>query len=70
MKRVSRSEIAAHDWSLTPGRHVSVAPEEEEEDDFDFAEAMRTIHSELEDLNAEAATLAETIRKNFEALGL
>ena len=69
VKRANRSEIAAHDWSLTPGRHVGVA-REEEDDDFDFADAMRTIHSELEDLNAEAATLAETIRKNFEALGL
>ncbi|SDX49615.1 hypothetical protein [Nitrosomonas halophila] len=26
------------DWSLTPGRYVSVAPKEEEGEDFDFEE--------------------------------
>ncbi len=35
VKLVGRSEIEAHDWSLTPGRYVGVAPEEEDED-FDF----------------------------------
>ena len=69
VKLVDRAEIEANDWSLTPGRYVGVAPEEEDED-FDFGEAMRAIHAELEDLNAEAATLATTIRKNFEALGI
>ncbi len=34
-KAVSRAEIAAADWSLTPGRYVGVAPEEVDED-FDF----------------------------------
>ena len=62
-------EIDANDWSLTPGRYVGVAPEEEDED-FDFGEVMRAIHAELEELDAEAATLAATIRKNFEALGI
>ena len=69
IKLVDRAEIEANDWSLTPGRYVGVAPEEEDEN-FDFGETMRTIHAELEDLNAEAATLAATIRKNFEALGI
>ena len=64
---MDRVEIEANDWSLTPGRYVGVAPEEEE--DFDFGEAMRAIHAELDDLDAEAATLAATIRKNFEGLG-
>ena len=40
VKRVDRAEIAAHDWSLTPGRYVGVAPEEVDED-FDFEEALR-----------------------------
>lgn len=31
---------------------------------------MREIHVELEDLNAEAITLAKTIKKNFEELGV
>ncbi len=69
VKLVDRAEIEANDWSLTPGRYVGVAPEEEDED-FDFEEALREIYVELEDLNAEAATLAETIKKNFEELGV
>ncbi|NLK89841.1 MAG: SAM-dependent DNA methyltransferase, partial [Clostridiaceae bacterium] len=69
VKLVDRAEIAANDWSLTPGRYVGVAPEEEDED-FDFEEALREIHVELEDLNAEAVQLAATIKKNFEELGV
>ena len=68
VKLVDRAEIEANDWSLTPGRYVGVAPEEEDED-FDFREALRGIHTELEDLNAEAVSLAATIKKNFEELG-
>ena len=69
VKLVDRAEIEANDWSLTPGRYVGVAPEEEDED-FDFKEALREIHLELEDLNAEAAVLAGRIRKNFEKLSI
>ena len=69
VKLVDRTEIEANDWSLTPGRYVGVAPEEEDAD-FDFATAMREIHAELEDLDAEAVVLAAKIRKNFEKLGL
>jgi len=69
VKLVDRAEIEANDWSLTPGRYVGVAPEEENED-FDFEEALREIHVELEDLNAEAVQLAATIKKNFEELGI
>ena len=69
VKLVDRSEIEANDWSLTPGRYVGVAPEEEDED-FDFEEALRDIHVELEDLNAEAVVLAAAIKKNFEILGV
>jgi type I restriction enzyme M protein len=46
-----------------------VAPEEEDEN-FDFEEALREIHVELEDLNAEAVKLAAAIKKNFEELGI
>ncbi len=53
VKLVDINEIEANDWSLTPGRYVGVAPEEVDED-FDFEEALREIHVELEDLNAEA----------------
>ena len=69
VKLVDRAEIEANDWSLTPGRYVGVAPEEVDED-FDFEETLREIHVELEDLNAEAVTLAATIKKNFEELGV
>ncbi|MDI6812202.1 MAG: N-6 DNA methylase [Deltaproteobacteria bacterium] len=69
VKLVDRAELAANDWSLTPGRYVGVAPEEEDED-LDFEEALRSIHVELEDLNAEAIELAAKIKKNFEELGI
>ena len=69
VKLVDRAEIAANDWSLTPGRYVGVAPEAEDEG-FDFVEALRNIHAELDDLNAEAVALAATIQKNFEGLGV
>ncbi|MFO1223574.1 MAG: class I SAM-dependent DNA methyltransferase [Burkholderiaceae bacterium] len=68
VKLVDRKEIAAHDWSLTPGRYVGVAPEEVDED-FDFEEALRSIHIDLKGLNEEAAELAARIAKNFEELG-
>ena len=69
VKLVNRAEIKANDWSLTPGRYVGVVPEEEDEN-FDFEEALREIHVELEDLNAESVKLAATIKKNFEELGI
>jgi type I restriction enzyme M protein len=68
VKLVDHEELVANDWSLTPGRYVGVAPEEEDED-FDFEETLRDIHLELADLNNEAITLAAQIQKNFEELG-
>ena len=67
VKLVARAEIAAHDWSLTPGRYVGVAPEEEDED-FDFEDVFRSIHIDLQGLNEEAAALAARIARNFEEL--
>jgi len=69
VKLVDIEEIEASDWSLTPGRYVGVAPEEEDEE-FDFEETLREIHVELEDLNAEAVKLAAVIKRNFEELGV
>ena len=66
LKLVDRAEIEAHDWSLTPGRYVGVAPEEDDED-FDFEEALRSIHIDLKGLNEEAEKLAARITRNFEA---
>ena len=69
VKLVDRKEIAAADWSLTPGRYVGVAPAEVDED-FDFEQTLGDIHVELADLNQEAGALAKTIQKNFEGLGV
>lgn len=67
VKLVDRAELEANDWSLTPGRYVGVAPEEEDED-FDFEGVMRDIHIELSGLNKEAAALAAQIQANFEGM--
>lgn len=69
VKLVDKDELEANDWSLTPGRYVGVAPEEEDED-FDFEEALRDIHIELNDLNIEAVKLSAQIARNFEELGI
>ena len=69
VKLVDVKEIEAADWSLTPGRYVGVAPPEEDED-FDFEQTLRDIHTELADLNKEAAELAAKIQENFEELGI
>jgi type I restriction enzyme M protein len=66
---VSRTDIEAMDWSLTPGRYVGVAPPDFDED-FDFEQALRDIHVELADLNAEAIVLAAKVQENFEGLGI
>ena len=69
VKLVDHAELEDNDWSLTPGRYVGVAAEEEDED-FDFEETLRDIHLELAGLNEEAAVLAAQIQKNFEELGV
>ena len=69
VKLVSRADIAAHDWSLTPARYVGVAPEERDEE-FDFEQALRELHIDLKSLNEESAKLAERIAHNFEELGM
>lgn len=66
VKLVDHKEIkkAGNDWSLAPGRYVGIAPEEVDED-FDFEEALKDIHVELQDLNVEAVEIAASIAKNF-----
>ena len=68
-KVVTRADIEAADWSLTPGRFVGVAPAEVDED-FDFEQTLRDIHLELADLNRESVDLAQKIQTNFEELGV
>lgn len=67
VKVVTIKDIAAADWSLTPGRYVGVAPVEDDED-FDFDQAMADIHTELVDLDRESSELALQIRNAFEEL--
>ena len=66
-KAVTVDEIAANDWSLTPGRYVGVATTDAE-DDEDFAEKLREIHDELAELNDKAVELAARIAGNLEEL--
>lgn len=68
-KVVTRAEIEAADWSLTPGRFVGVAPAEVDAD-FDFEQTLKDIHIELADLNRDAVDLAAKIQVNFEELGV
>ncbi len=69
VRLVDRKNIEAAEWSLTPGLYVGVAPQEVDED-FDFEQTLRDIHTELADLNNEATELAAKIQENFEGLGL
>jgi type I restriction enzyme M protein len=69
VRLVDRREIEASDWSLTPGRYVGVAPQEEDED-FNFEQTLRDIHTELADLNRESVELAAKIQANFEEMGV
>lgn len=69
VKLVDKEELKENDWSLTPGRYVGVASEEENPD-FDFGETMRAIHTELDNLNDQATGLAKKISKNFKKLGI
>jgi type I restriction enzyme M protein len=67
-KAVTADDIAANDWSLTPGRYVGVAAGGVEDDEEEFAEKLREIHDELADLNERAGSLAERIAANFQGL--
>lgn len=66
-KAVTLEEIAANDYSLTPGRYVGVTTADAE-DEEDFAEKLRDIHDELAELNDKAVELAGRIARNFEEL--
>lgn len=61
----TRDEIAANDYSLTPGRYVGVAAADAASDEGDFQAEMAALHAELATLNAQAADLAARIQKNW-----
>ncbi len=65
-KVVNREEIAAKDWSLSPGRYVGV--DAGEEDEVDTGARLSEIHTELAGLHEEAAGLAEVIAENYKGL--
>ncbi len=65
-KVVTQAEIEAKDWSLSPGRYVGV--DTATDDDFDYEERLHEIHIELDGLNEDAITLANTISDNFKEL--
>ncbi|WP_428329526.1 hypothetical protein [Mucilaginibacter sp.] len=67
-KVVNQSEIAAKDWSLSPGRYVGVSTIAE--NDFDYEARLKEIHIELESLNEEAASFAKIISENFNELAI
>lgn len=67
-KVVTQTDIEAKDWSLSPGRYVGV--DTATDDDFDYEERLAEIHIELEGLNEEAISLANTISDNFKELAL
>jgi len=67
-KVVSQAEIAAKDWSLSPGRYVGV--DTATDDDFDYEERLAEIHIELEGLNDEAIALANAISGNFKEMAI
>ena len=67
-KVVTQAEIAAKDWSLSPGRYVGVDSSSDE--DFDYEARLQEIHLELEGLNEEAVGLANLIAENFKGLAI
>jgi type I restriction enzyme M protein len=62
-KVATLKEIEVQGWSLNPGRYVGVAPGEEVSDE-DFKEQLETLSEELENLNAQAHELEQTIARN------
>ncbi len=65
-KIVTQAEIAAKDYSLSPGRYVGVDTASDE--DFDYEERLSEIHIELAGLNEEAIALANLISENFKTV--
>ena len=65
-KVVTRKEIEAKDWSLSPGRYVGV--DAAVDDGVDYEERLREIHIELVGLNEEAIQWANLISDNYKSI--
>jgi type I restriction enzyme M protein len=67
-KLVTIEEVAAKDYSLSPGRYVGV--DASADVDQDWEEKLQTIHIEIDILNAEAILLAKAVSDNYKSLSL
>ncbi|WP_123150767.1 type I restriction-modification system subunit M [Mesorhizobium delmotii] len=66
-KIITRDEIKAQDWSLSPGRYVGVAPGHSPDEEA-FKVILEALQEGLEGLNAEAAQLQARIAQNVAEL--
>ena len=67
-KIATRGEIAAKNYSLTPGVYVGVAPTED--DGIDFHQRMKEIYQELLNLQSQSNEMMSRISRNMEELGI
>lgn len=66
-RAATRSDIAAQDWSLNPGRYVGYAMDQSDHDD-EFVAPMVSLLDELESLHTNAVQLNETVVRNLREL--
>lgn len=67
-KIVTRGDIAAKNYSLTPGVYVGVAPTKD--DGIDFHQCMKEIYQELISLQNQSNELMDQIARNMGELGI
>lgn len=60
--------IKDQDYSLNAGRYVGVVIEDDGMTEIEFADTMKSLHSEFNQLNAEATKLQAEIEKNMKEL--